>query len=197
MSDAALAPAPRPPALVESRGRVGMLCLILSESAFFAVFLVAYLFYIGKSLSGPFPADVLRFPWLGTIALVSSSGTIVFAVQSLRRGEAGRFAALLLATIALGLAFLVLTAFEWRELIWSDGLTIRTNLFGTTFYSLVGFHAAHVTVGVLMMLLIAGLAAGGRVHPEHSERIEMVSWYWHFVDAVWIAVLTTVYIIGV
>lgn len=180
-----------------SRGRVGMLCLILTESAFFAVFLVAYLFYIGKSLAGPVPADVLRFPLLGTAALLSSSATIVFAVRALERDELARFLVGLFATIALGIAFLGLTAFEWRELIFRDGLTIRTNLFGTTFYSLVGFHAAHVTLGVLMMLLIGALGAAGHVEAEDAERVEMVSWYWHFVDAVWIAVLCVVYVIGV
>ena len=185
------------PPWTASRGRVGMLCLILTESAFFAVFLVAYLFYIGKSLVGPVPADVLRFPVLGTAALLSSSATIVLAVRALQRDERGRFLIGLVATIALGIAFLGLTAFEWRELIFRDGLTIRTNLFGTTFYSLVGFHAAHVSLGVLMMLLIGALGAGGHVNAEHAERVEMVSWYWHFVDAVWIAVLCVVYVIGV
>jgi len=187
--------APLPP-LVASRGRVGMLLLILSESAFFSVFIVAYLFYLGKSLTGPYPRDLLDFPLLGTLALLTSSGTIVLAVRGLRRGRLARFAALLFATIALGLVFLGLTALEWRHLIFDAGLTLRTNLFGTTFYSLVGFHAAHVSAGVLMMLLIGALATLGHVRPEHAERVEMVSWYWHFVDVVWIAVVSVVYVIG-
>ena len=181
----------------DARGRAGMALLILGESSFFAIFLVAYLFYIGKSLHGPYPAEVLDFPVFGTICLLSSSVTIGLAVRSLGRGEVGRFAAALFVTFALGAAFLVLTGIEWQRLIFEEGLTIRTNLFGTTFYSLVGFHAAHVTVGVLIMALILGLTALGRVERGHAERIEVFSWYWHFVDAVWLAVLTVVYVVGV
>jgi cytochrome c oxidase subunit 3 len=181
----------------DHRGRVGMLLLILGESTFVSIFIVAYLFYIGKSQSGPYPADVLTFPVFGTICLLSSSFTIVVAVRDLVRGETGRFAVALLVTIVLGAAFLVLTGVEWHRLIFEHGLTIRTNLFGTTYYSLVGFHAAHVTLGVGIMILILGLTALGHVSGEHAERVEVFSWYWHFVDAVWIAVVTVVYIVGV
>jgi cytochrome c oxidase subunit 3/cytochrome o ubiquinol oxidase subunit 3 len=180
-----------------SRGRSGMFCLILTESAFFAIFVVGYLFYIGKSLSGPYPADVLTFPIVGTVALLSSSATIMLAVRDLRRGNVAMFAATFGITIALGILFVVMTALEWNRLIYTDGLTIGTNLFGTTFYSLVGFHAAHVCVGVFLMSLILVLTFLGHVHEDHAENVELVSWYWHFVDAVWIVVLTTVYIIGV
>ena len=180
-----------------SRGQVGTLLLILAETSFFGVFLVAYLFYIGKSLSGPRPADVLELPILATISLLSSSGTIVVAVRALERGHALRFATSLLATIVLGGAFLLFTAMEWRELIVEDDLTISTNLFGTTYFSLVGFHAAHVCLGLLIMLLILTFSAFGRVGREHAFRVELVSWYWHFVDVVWIAVFTVVYVVGV
>jgi cytochrome c oxidase subunit 3 len=181
----------------DARGRVGMALLILGESGFFAVFLVAYLFYIGKSLNGPHPADVLHFPVFPTICLLASSATIGLAVRDLGRGELARFGAALFATFALGTAFLVMTGVEWHRMIFEEGLTVRTNLFGTSFYSLVGFHAAHVTVGVGIMGLILVLAALGHVSGEHAERVEVFSWYWHFVDAVWIAVLTIVYIVGV
>jgi cytochrome c oxidase subunit 3/cytochrome o ubiquinol oxidase subunit 3 len=184
-------------AMPDQRGRAGVLLLILSETTFFSIFLVAYLFYIGKSLHGPYPADVLDFPVFGTICLLSSSFTIVAAVRCLGRDEIGRFVALLLLTFVLGAAFLVFTADEWQRLIFQDGLTIRTNLFGTTYFSLVGFHAAHVTLGVLIMGLILGLAVAGSVSAEHTERVELFSWYWHFVDVVWIAVLTVVYVLGV
>jgi cytochrome c oxidase subunit 3/cytochrome o ubiquinol oxidase subunit 3 len=180
-----------------TRGQVGTLLLILAETSFFGVFLVAYLFYIGKSLTGPQPADVLELPIIATICLLSSSGTIVLAVRDLERGHVARFATSLLATILLGGAFIVFTALEWRELIFEHGLTISTNLFGTTFYSLVGFHAAHVCIGLLIMLLILVLAAFGHVRREHAFRVELVSWYWHFVDTVWIAVFTVIYVVGV
>jgi cytochrome c oxidase subunit 3/cytochrome o ubiquinol oxidase subunit 3 len=181
----------------ELRGRVGMLLLILAETSFFAVFLMAYLFYIGKSLNGPMPADVLELPVLATACLLSSSVTIGLAVRALRAGEIARFGAALFVTFALGATFLGFTAMEWHALIFEHGLTIRTNLFGTTYYSLVGFHAAHVSAGVAIMGLVLVLAALGSVSREHAERLEVFSWYWHFVDVVWIAVLTVVYIVGV
>ncbi len=180
----------------EDRGRVGMACLIFTESAFFSIFLVAYLFYIGKSATGPQPAQVLDLPVLATVCLLSSSGTIAVALKSLGSGHIARFLVAWGLTIALGVAFLGFTAQEWQRLITIDGLTLRTNLFGTTFYSLVGFHAAHVLLGVLMMTSVALLALTGRVNSEHAPRVELVGWYWHFVDAVWLAVLTVVYVLG-
>ena len=165
-------------------------------SAFFSIFLVAYLFYIGKSATGPQPAQVLDLPVLATVCLLSSSGTIAVALKSLGSGHIARFLVAWGLTIALGVAFLGFTAQEWQRLITIDGLTLRTNLFGTTFYSLVGFHAAHVLLGVLMMTSVALLALTGRVNSEHAPRVELVGWYWHFVDAGWLAVLTVVYVLG-
>ena len=179
-----------------SKGRVGMACLILTESSFFSIFIVAYLFYIGKSLSGPYPREVLAPPILNTICLLSSSVTIMFALRALRAGQRGPFQLWWLLTILLGGEFLVGTAIEWRGLIVDHGLWISTNLFGTTFYSLVGFHALHVTIGLFMLSLVLVLSLLGHVRVEHAERTEILSWYWHFVDAVWIAVFTVVYVIG-
>ena len=178
------------------RGRVGILALILTESAFFSIFVVAYIFYIGKSLSGPFPRDVLSVPIVNTICLLSSSLTIVFAIQSLRAGSIRGFAAWWFVTFALGIEFLCGTAIEWRRLIYHEGLTIRTNLFGTTYYSLVGLHALHVTVGLLLILLVLIFTLSGYMNNRHAERTEILSWYWHFVDAVWVVVFLTVYVIG-
>jgi cytochrome c oxidase subunit 3/cytochrome o ubiquinol oxidase subunit 3 len=178
-------------------GRVGIALLILSEASFFSVFLVAYLFYIGKSQSGPFPGDVLSFPVLGTICLLTSSGTIVVAVRALEASQMLRFRLALFATLVLGTLFLVDTALEWRRLIEVEGLTIGTNLFGTSFYSLVGFHAAHVTFGVSMMCLLMALAGRGHLGSEHAHHVDLFSWYWHFVDVVWIAVVSVVYVVGV
>ncbi|HEY6421131.1 MAG TPA: heme-copper oxidase subunit III [Candidatus Binataceae bacterium] len=178
------------------RGRVGILALILTESAFFSIFVAAYVFYIGKSLSGPLPRDVLHVPILNTICLLSSSITIVLAVRALNRGGIGAFALWWLVTLLLGLEFMAGTALEWNRLIYHDGLTIRTNLFGTTYYSLVGLHALHVTVGLLLILIVLILTALGYVDRRQSERTEILSWYWHFVDAVWVVVFITVYVIG-
>jgi cytochrome c oxidase subunit III len=179
-----------------SRGRVGMACMILTESALFSIFVLAYLFYIGKSLTGPYPKDVLDLPVLATVALLSSSITITLAVRALRGGQRTAFNLWWLATIALGVFFLGATALEWKTLIYTHNLTIWTNLFGTTFYSLVGFHAGHVTVGLLLLSLTLLFSLRGALQARHVERVEVLSWYWHFVDAVWVVVFTSVYVIG-
>src|SRR5271155_2067314 len=179
-----------------SRGRVGMFCLIAAESAIFTIFVVAYLFYIGKSLTGPQPQDVLHVPVFFTICLLSSSLTIHFAVKSLGRGKVRAFALWWFLTISLGASFLAGTAEEWRHLIYDEGLTIQTNLFGTTYYSLVGLHAFHVTVGLLALATVSLFSLFGYVRQEHAERAEVLSMYWHFVDAVWVVVFIVVYIVG-
>jgi len=178
------------------RGKVGMVSFIIAESAIFTIFVVAYLFYLGKSLTGPTPRDVLETPIFYTICLLSSSVTIHLAGQRLGRGQPVIFLVLWLLTIVLGGLFMYGTAQEWHRLIYERGLTISTNLFGTTYYSLVGLHAFHVTVGLLMLaiVLVSGLA--GRVGTAHSARVDVLSLYWHFVDAVWVVVFTVVYIIG-
>ena len=179
-----------------SRGKVGMICLIIAESAIFTIFVAAYIFYIGKSLSGPTPREILKIPVVGTICLLSSSLTIHWATAALRKGKTGAFNAFWFATLALGAIFIGGTAIEWRHLIYQENFTIQTNLFGTTYYSLVGLHASHVIVGLIGLALVMTLALLGKVKQEHAERSEVFSLYWHFVDAVWVVVFTTVYIVG-
>lgn len=179
-----------------SRGRVAMLSLIIGESAIFTIFVVAYIYYIGKSLSGPTPQQVLEIPVFNTICLLSSSVTIWLAEREIERGRMKTFAALWALTIALGLVFIGGTALEWHKLIYVDGLTVRTNLFGTTFYSLVGLHATHVVIGLVGLILILSFTITGHINQEHSERIQVFALYWHFVDAVWVVVFTVVYVVG-
>jgi cytochrome c oxidase subunit III len=179
-----------------SRGHVAMFALIAAESAIFVIFVVAYLFYLGKSLTGPMPKDVLEVPIFYTICLLSSSITIHLAVRALRANNIGGFKAWWFATIALGAAFLYGTAHEWHRLIYKDGLTISTNLFGTTYYSLVGLHGFHVIVGLVCLSTVMAFALLGDVQQQHTYRIDVLSLYWHFVDVVWIVVFTVVYIIG-
>jgi len=178
------------------RGKVGMACLIVAESAIFTIFVVAYLFYAGKSLSGPTPREVLEIPIFFTICLLSSSVTIHFAAKFLERGKRGGFLSLWFLTIILGALFMYGTAREWYRLIYEHGLTISSNLFGTTYYSLVGLHAFHVTAGLLMLTIVLLFALAGRVGSEQSARVEVLSMYWHFVDAVWVVVFTVVYVLG-
>lgn len=180
-----------------SRGRVAMWCLIAAESAIFSIFIVAYLFYIGKSTSGPQPGDVLHAPVFYTVCLLASSVTIHLAVRGIVANRIGSFARWWVATILLGSTFLFGTAREWIHLIFDDGLTISTNLFGTTYYSLVGLHAFHVTMGLLALTIVAVFYFFARLRREHAERLEILSMYWHFVDAVWVVVFTVVYVIGV
>jgi len=179
-----------------SRRKVGVLCLIATESSLFTIFVVAYLFYLGKSLNGPYPKDVLRLPILASICLLSSSATVVFAERAFRRGNLGSFKLWWFVTIGLGLEFLVATGLDWKQLIYHDHFTISTNLAGTTFYSLVGLHASHVTIGLILLTLVFVLTLFNQVGPEQHERVEMLSWYWHFVDGIWIVVFSVVYVIG-
>jgi cytochrome c oxidase subunit III len=178
-----------------SRGRVGMLSLIIGESAIFTIFVVAYVFYIGRSTYGPTP-QILSIPIFNTICLLSSSLTIWMAERAIEHGRVRIFGAWWALTMTLGIIFLVGTAQEWTRLIVHEGLTIRTNLFGTTFYSLVGLHATHVVVGLVGLSLVMIFTLMGRVEKHHAERIQVLSLYWHFVDAVWVVVFTVVYIVG-
>ena len=179
-----------------ARGYVGMFGLILAEAAIFTIFIIAYIYNIGKSLTGPQPRDVLRVPVFFTICLWSSSLTIHYAEKALRAGMVRAFMLRWFLTIALGAAFLAGTALEWRHLIYNEGLTIRTNLFGTTYYSLVGLHAFHVTVGLIALSTVLVFALLGHVRREHAYPVDVLSLYWHFVDAVWVAVFFVVYVVG-
>ncbi len=189
-------PFPEMPLSPEWRGRVGMWCLIAAESAVFSIFVVAYLYYVGKSLGGPTPGEVLRVPIVGSICLFSSSFTMAMTERAIARGKLRWFGTWWMATIALGAVFIAGTAREWRRLIFEEGLTISTNLFGTTFYSLVGLHAFHVIVGLTGLSIVMILTALGYVQREHARPIGVVAMYWHFVDAIWAVVLPVVYFIA-
>lgn len=179
-----------------SRRRVGVACLIATESSLFSIFLIAYLFYMGKGSSGPTPRDVLEVPVLATVCLLSSSVTIVLAERALARGRERTFRLWWGATILLAVEFLGSTALEWYRLIVERGFTIGTNVFGSTYYSLVGLHASHVIAGLGLLALVFYFSLRGVPLRPHGERVEMLSWYWHFVDAVWVVVFITVYVLG-
>jgi cytochrome c oxidase subunit III len=183
------------PWVVPSAGRVGMFSLIAAEASIFVIFIVAYLFYLGKSVGGPTPA-ILHPPLFLSVCLLSSSGTMELAVRGLKRSGTRGFIGWWLLTLALGAIFLAGTGLEWRHLIQDEGLTISTNLFGTTFYSLVGLHGFHVVVGLLLMALTAGFAARGFLTRESAPKVEVLALYWHFVDVVWVVVFTVVYLVG-
>jgi cytochrome c oxidase subunit 3/cytochrome o ubiquinol oxidase subunit 3 len=179
-----------------SRGVVAMAALITAESAIFTIFVVAYLYYLGRDVSGPTPKQVLELPIFNTVCLLSSSFFIWLAERAIEHGRMKAFSLWWSVTFLLGAIFLVGTGMEWYKLIVHDHLTISTNLFGTTFYSLVGLHATHVVAGLLMILLVLGFALTGSLKPKHAERIKVLGLYWHFVDAVWVVVFTVVYGLG-
>jgi cytochrome c oxidase subunit 3 len=175
-----------------------MLGFLVSEVALFGTLIVTYVFYLGKDVVGPTPAEVLSLSLvIGTTAcLLASSGTVHLAEKTLGRGHQGGFILWWLVTIVLGVAFLAGTAFEWHDLIYRHQLTISRNLFGTTYYTLVGLHALHVTGGVTIMLIVLGLALDRQVTSANRAGVGLVSWYWHFVDGVWVVVFTVVYVLG-
>jgi cytochrome c oxidase subunit 3/cytochrome o ubiquinol oxidase subunit 3 len=190
-----------PPVLPErtlSPGQWGMLSFLLSEVALFSTLIVVYVFYLGKDVVGPTPAEALslRLVLFTTACLLSSSVTVHFADRALERGSQGGFILLWLATIVLGAVFLGGTAFEWRDLIEVRHLTPSRNLFGTTYYTLVGLHALHVTGGVIILLIVLSLALRRQVTTANRGAVGLVSWYWHFVDGVWVVVFTVVYLLG-
>jgi cytochrome c oxidase subunit 3/cytochrome o ubiquinol oxidase subunit 3 len=183
------------PLALHLRGRVGMSCLIAAESAIFTIFVVAYLYYAGKS-TGPTPREVLEVPIFISICLFSSSFTIVMGEKAIHRGNVKLFTVWLLATIILGAIFVIGSFREWYRMIYEDGVTISSSLFGTNFYSLVGLHLTHVIVGLTMLSLVLIFSLLGYVKQEHAERIDVLALYWHFVDAVWVVVLSVVYFIA-
>lgn len=179
--------------------KAGMVCFLVSEAAFFSTLIVAYVTYLGtrepRDMLTPGNLLGLFFPLIGSFCLLSSSGTYFLAERALRHELRLLFQFWLLVTILLGVSFLVVTGMEWRDLI-AQGLTIRRNMFGTTYYTLLGFHGFHVTLGILTMLLVLSLALRGHVRADHSLGVEMVGWYWHFVDGVWVVIFTIVYLVG-
>jgi cytochrome c oxidase subunit 3 len=179
-----------------SSAQWGMASFLVSEVAFFGTLIATYISFMGKPQSGPTPA-VLDLPLtIGTtICLLSSSVTVHIAERALRTGKSG-FSIWWSVTILLGLIFLAGTIYEWRGLIYKEGLTISTNVFGTTYYTLVGFHAFHVTVGVIVLTIVLGLVLSGQITSGHPIAAELTSWYWHFVDAVWVVVFTVVYLLS-
>jgi cytochrome c oxidase subunit III len=193
-------PSPPPIATETNLGttRWGMISFLASEVAFFATLIVTYLIFLGKDKVGPTPSEALSLPLVlcTTMLLLSSSVTIHFAERRLRTGDQAGYRLLWTVTIVLGAAFLLGTAYEWRELITRHHLTISRNLFGTTYYTLVGFHGLHVTAGVVVMLIMLGLALGRQLTAGNHIGVEIVSWYWHFVDGVWLVVFTVVYLVG-
>lgn len=176
--------------------KVGMLIFLIGEVVFFGSFIFSYGYYRGKQgLTGPTAGEVLDIPLtaLFTVLLLSSSATIWLAERSHRAGNRSGVRLWLAATIALGAAFLAGQAFEWNKLF-DEGVNIRSGLFGTTFFTLTGFHGFHVFGGLIMLSLLLWSSLRGWLRAHHSSALETISLYWHFVDLVWIAVFSVIYL---
>ena len=177
--------------------KLAMWLFLASECLLFGALISTYLLYRGTSAEGPYPADVFDIPYtsVSSFVLLASSLTMVLAALSAaQRRDTGRMRLWLLTTALLGMTFVGGQVYEFTS-FYHEGLKLSTNLFGTTFYVLTGFHGVHVTVGILMLLSLVGMSSADRLPEDPSFPVEMIGLYWHFVDIVWIIIFTVVYLI--
>jgi heme/copper-type cytochrome/quinol oxidase subunit 3 len=169
-----------------------------SDCMFFGTLIATYVVYQGKSLKGPFPIDVFNIPItsVSTFVLLMSSMSMVLAYAALRQGNVKSFRIWIFSTAFLGMTFLGFQVFEFRDFV-HEGLTLKTNLFGTTFFTLTGLHGAHVTLGVIWLLSLGFHSFKGGITPDKHLDVDLAALYWHFVDVVWIIIFTVVYLFGV
>jgi heme/copper-type cytochrome/quinol oxidase subunit 3 len=176
--------------------KLGFWVFMGSETLFFGSFISAYMVYKHESVQGPYSTEILNIPLtsVSTFVLLMSSLAMVIALDQVQKGSRKGTLTGLMAVILLGGGFLGFQAYEFTH-FYHEGLTLQTNLFGSTFFILTGFHGAHVTIGVMWLLLLWLDAFRGKLGPERALRVEIAGLYWHFVDIVWIAIFTLVYLI--
>lgn len=194
MSDHSHALEPHTATGIDSR-KVAIWTFIGSECMFFASLIGTYLVYHGKSLSGPTAGEILEIPLvtIGTAVLLASSFFVVLALNGAQRGDRRALITWLGATVFCGLGFVGMQIYEFSHFV-HEGLTIKTNLFGATFYTLTGFHGTHVSVGVLWLATLFILALRGKITPAKAVNLEIAALYWHFVDVVWVVIFPVVYL---
>jgi len=176
--------------------KLGVWTLLGSEAVFFAVLITTYVVMRGRSVSGPEPQAVLNVTLtaINTFVLLCSSLSMVTALAAIQRGEVAKLRGWLIVTMVLGLAFLGAQAYEFNSLF-NHGLSLKSNVFGSTFFTLTGFHGAHVAVGIIWIGFVLVKAFRGNITREKHLPVELVGLYWHFVDLVWILIFTVVYLI--
>lgn len=176
--------------------KLGFWTFIGSESLFFASLISTYMVYKGRSVTGPYPHEVLDIPItsVSTFVLLTSSLAMVLALNAFQRGNRAGMLTWLMGVIVGGLIFLGFQAYEFTTFV-HEGLTIQANVFGSSFFVLTGFHGAHVSVGVLWLLTLWVMTLMGKLGREDSLKVEVAGLYWHFVDVVWIVIFTLVYLI--
>jgi cytochrome c oxidase subunit 1 len=176
--------------------KLAMWLFIGSECFLFGTLIATYMAYRGRSVVGPYPHDILNIPLttLSTFDLLMSSLLMVLALAAVQRGDRFQSRLWLAGTAFFGLIFLGFQAYEFTHFV-RDGLTLQTNLFGSTFFTLTGFHGGHVALGVVWLLTLLVLDLRGRLGPRDAVKVEVAGLYWHFVDVVWIVIFTLVYLV--
>src|SRR4051794_15697032 len=176
--------------------KIAMWAFLGSECLLFGALISTYLLYRGRSLVGPYPQDVYDIPYtsVSSFVLLMSSLTMVLALAAIQRKDQRRMRVWLLTTATLGMVFVGGQVYEFT-VFYRKGLTLSDNLFGSSFYVLTGFHGAHVTFGILMLISLAVISWKGRLPNSRVETVELIGLYWHFVDVVWIVIFTVIYLI--
>jgi cytochrome c oxidase subunit 3 len=176
--------------------KIAMWAFLGSDCMLFGSLIATYLVYKGKSLNGPYPHEILNIPYTSVSAfvLLMSSLAMVLALAAIQRGDIRRFRIWIMATALLGIVFLGGQYYEFTSFV-HEGLTLSSNIFGASFFVLTGFHGTHVTLGVIWLVSLFAMSLRGEIGPEHSLRVEIAGLYWHFVDIVWIAIFTLVYLL--
>lgn len=180
-----------------SNRKLLMWAFLGSDVMFFGAFISTYLVYRGRSLNGPYPSEILNIPItsVSTFVLLMSSLAMVLALHYVREGEKNKGTLWILGVVLLGSVFIGFQIVEFNEFV-HEGLTPRTNIFGTTFFILTGIHGAHVTIGVLWMAFLAYGSHKQTLRPDNALDLEIAGLYWHFVDIVWIVIFTVIYLIS-
>ncbi len=168
-----------------------------SDCLFFGALIATYMVYRGQSLAGPYPIDIINVPvtTISTFVLLMSSFAMVQALAATHADNKRAIVGWLVAAAALGSIFIGFQIVEFNTFK-NEGLTLGGNLFGATFFTLTGFHGAHVTLGIIWLVAMAIVANKGRVGPNSVLDIELLGLYWHFVDIVWIVIFTLLYLIA-
>ncbi len=179
--------------------KILMWLFLASDCMFFGALIATYMIYRGRAedmATGPYPAELIDIPYTSVSAfvLLMSSLTMVLALAGLQRGDLRASRLWIFATAALGIVFLGGQYFEFTE-FYHEGLGLTTNMFGTTFFTLTGFHGLHVTIGVLWLMTLLFVSLRGGLKKDDSLDLEIAGLYWHFVDIVWIVIFTLVYLI--
>jgi len=167
-----------------------------SECMFFGSLIATYMIYKGKDKVGPHPHEILNIPLtsISAFVLLMSSLTMVLALAAIQKRNMGGTRLWLAVTATLGMMFVGFQIYEFSHFA-HEGLLLSTNLFGSTFYVLTGFHGTHVTVGVIWLWTLFFLTFTGRIGPGNDLDVEICGLYWHFVDVVWIAIFTLIYLL--